>query len=333
MAFEVLKLIHRVTNDFASNKFVLSCVGIVSLAVCHTIALAISDNSIAAFSDFNKSLLARECEADSAFAFIPRGTYIRGSDRREKDYAYQISARAIAATQVGIDSAEQQLRRVGWFEKEKPHQTSYLAGFCLSRNLVTNQKYQEFVRTTNYHSPGIDEQSYQKQGFLVHPYAKVKDFLWDGDAYPVGTAQNPVVLISYQDALAYAEWKSQQSDFNYRLPSAEEWEKAARGVDGKYFPWGNYWQNDATNAASSGLDYTSAIAQFPLSKSEYGVEDMAGNVFEYTSSLTQNDSRAVMKGCSWDDLPGFCRAAYEHTRPVGSKHILFGFRLVKEAKR
>ena len=59
---------------------------------------------------------------------------------------------------------------------------------------------------------------------------------------------------------------------------------------------------------------------------------MAGNVFEYTSTLQQRGDLtvAVMKGCSWDDLPGFCRAAYRHTRPVQSRHILFGFRLVLE---
>ena len=57
---------------------------------------------------------------------------------------------------------------------------------------------------------------------------------------------------------------------------------------------------------------------------------MAGNVFEYTSTLRSQDTLSIMKGYSWDDLPGFCRAAYQHTRPVDSRHILFGFRLVKE---
>ena len=67
------------------------------------------------------------------------------------------------------------------------------------------------------------------------------------------------------------------------------------------------------------------------SRSPYGVEDMAGNVFEYTSTLRSQIVRtvSVMKGCSWDDLPGFCRAAYFHTRPIQSRHILFGFRLVQ----
>ncbi len=59
---------------------------------------------------------------------------------------------------------------------------------------------------------------------------------------------------------------------------------------------------------------------------------MAGNVFEFTSTLTSRntDTVSIMKGCSWDDLPGFCRSAYRHTRPIQSRHILFGFRLVKE---
>ena len=73
----------------------------------------------------------------------------------------------------------------------------------------------------------------------------------------------------------------------------------------------------------------SAIAEFPLSRTGEGVEDMAGNVFEYTSTLELRGlaKRSVMKSCSWDDLPGFCRAAYRHTRPIESRHILFGFRL------
>jgi toxoflavin biosynthesis protein ToxD len=57
---------------------------------------------------------------------------------------------------------------------------------------------------------------------------------------------------------------------------------------------------------------------------------MTGNVFQYTSTLEQNQTVVVMKGCGWDDSPGFCRAAYRHTRPIQSRHILFGFRLVRD---
>jgi len=284
-------------------------------------------------------LAQEECEKDRAFVFIPPGEFILGSDREERDFAYKISAEAIASTPQAIAQAEQRLRQRAWFDREDPRQKLFLPGFCLSRNLVTNQEYQEFIQAKNHRSPGISEAEYQEQGFLFHPYSKVKAFLWNQRTYPKNTAQHPVVLVSYEDALAYADWKSQQTGHDYRLPTAIEWEKAARGVDGRYFPWGNNWLEDGTNTGGSGLDYTSDIASFPLSRSVYGVEDMAGNVFEYTSTLKRQDAVspearrfaiAVMKGCSWDDLPGFCRAAYQHTRAIGSRHILFGFRLVKD---
>jgi toxoflavin biosynthesis protein ToxD len=272
------------------------------------------------------------CQADPAFVFIREGKFIAGSDRQERDYGYQISAQTIAKKDGEIRQAEQKLRQSEWFDRENSRQKIKTNSFCISRNLVTNKEYSAFVRDTGYRVPGISAEEYQKQGFLVHPYEAVRAFLWQDETYPQGKAKHPVVLVSYEDALAYARWKGQQTGNSYRLPTAIEWEKAARGKDGRYFPWGNQWQNDATNWAGSKLNYTSAIATYPLSRSPYGVEDMAGNVFEYTSTLqtTKQGEVSVMKGCSWDDLPGFCRSAYQHTRSISSRHILFGFRLVKE---
>ena len=276
------------------------------------------------------SITKPECEADESFVFVPQGEFVLGSDRAERDFAYDLSARAVAKTEAGIRQAAQKLRATGWFDGESDRQTGFLPSYCISRNLVTNQEYQAFIEATNHRTPGITPEEYQQQGFLVHSYDKVREFLWQDGTYPEDTAQHPVVLVSHDDAVAYAEWKRKQTGHTYRLPTKEEWEKAARGESGNYFPWGNDWQPQGTNYGQSGLNYTSKVASFPLSKSVYGVEDMAGNVFEYTSTLEQQDSRAVMKGCSWDDLPGFCRAAYFHTRPVSSRHILFGFRLVRE---
>jgi len=292
------------------------------------IAIALTSGCQISQSASSSTFTRQQCEADPNFTFIPEGEFIRGSDRTERDFAYNISARATSPTAAGIEQTEQKLRQIGWFDRESDRTTVSVPNYCISRNLVTNQEYQEFVKATNHRSPGITAAEYQQQGFLVHPYSKVQEFLWQDGTYPQETAQHPVVLVSYADAVAYAEWKGSKRG-KYRLPTDLEWEKAARGESGQYFPWGNDWQAEATNLGSSGLNYTSAIASYPLSKSEYGVEDMAGNVFEYTSTLQQQDSRAVMKGCSWDDLPGFCRAAYQHTRPVNSRHILFGFRLVQ----
>ncbi|MEM8807998.1 MAG: SUMF1/EgtB/PvdO family nonheme iron enzyme [Cyanobacteria bacterium P01_G01_bin.38] len=269
------------------------------------------------------------CDAGGDFVFIPAGEYVAGSDRTERDYGYQISAEAIVNPQRTQAEAEAQLRQRRWFDAEPNRQQSTLPAFCMGQNLITNADYQAFIQATGHRTPGISEADYQTQGFLVHPYAAVQPFLWQSDRYPEGQANHPVVLVSYEDVLAYARWRgAEQTGGTYRLPTADEWEKVARGDDGRYFPWGNDWQETATNWQGSREAGTSAVATYPLSRSLYGVEDMAGNVFEYTSTLASGGQRAVMKGCAWDDLPGFCRAAYRHTRPIESRHILFGFRLV-----
>ena len=277
------------------------------------------------------SIAQRDCEADGNFVFVPAGEFVAGSDRAERDYGYRISAEAIADSEAAIARAEASLRAKQWFEREASKATKNLSAFCIARNLVTNAEYQAFVSATDHRSPGISEAEYQQQGFLVHPYEDVKPFLWRNGKHPAGKGQHPVVLVSYEDALAFAAWQGERDGYAYRLPAADEWEKAARGTDGRYFPWGDRWEKSATNAEER-VGYTNEIGAYPRSRSTYGIEDMAGNVFEYTSTLGQETRGrvSVMKGCSWDDLPGFCRAAYRHTRPVRSRHILFGFRLVRE---
>lgn len=278
--------------------------------------------------------LPLDCGKDGEFVEIPAGAFLQGSDRAERDYAYQISGAAAATTPEAVETQVKALRQRGWFEREPARTSVTLPSYCLQRNLVTNADYQAFVAATGHRAPFISAADYQTQGFLVHPYSEVEPYLWQQGNPPEGEAQHPVVLVSYSDAIAYAAWRSEQDEHTYRLPTAAEWEKAARGTEGQYFPWGNTWQDDATNWAQEGEYHTSAIATYPLSRGVYGHEDMAGNVFEWTSTETRRglEPAAILKGCSWDDLPGFCRAAYQHSRPQASRHILFGFRLVRAAE-
>ena len=281
-------------------------------------------------SDSTAEVTQIACEAQPGFAFVEGGDFIAGSDRTERDYAYRISAEGFAESPEAVAAAEAGYRQRGWFEREPDRRTESLPSFCLGQNLITNADYQAFVQATGHRSPGISAADYQEQGFLVHDYSEVQTYLWQEDQYPAGQENHPVVLVSYGDAVAYAEWRSSQDGVRYRLPTALEWEKASRGTDGRYFPWGSEWQNDGTNWAKNGPYGTSSIGTYPLSQSPYGIEDMAGNVFEYTSTLINGNTEVLLKGCSWDDFPGFCRAAYQHDRPVESRHILFGFRLVLE---
>ncbi|NEO97477.1 MAG: formylglycine-generating enzyme family protein [Symploca sp. SIO2E9] len=330
------KAAHSIRYLYKLQNLVI--LGLVITVIALVTALLVIAILVTIGLNFNKSnfpvqaITRSRCQVDQEFIFIPAGNFIAGSNSAERDYAYRISAIAAASKPELVTQAEQQLRNKRWFAWESPQQVLSLPAFCISRNLVTNAEYQAFVKATGYPIPGISEKEYQQQGFLVHSYSAVKPFLWQNGNYPPGEANYPVVLVSYEDALAFAAWRGQQDNYTYSLPSAQQWEKAARGTNGSYFPWGNQWQAEATNWSGSGKWHTSAIASYPLSRSPYGVEDMAGNVFEYTSTLGQFNLKkaAVMKGCSWDDLPGFCRGAYQHTRPIQSRHILFGFRLVRE---
>lgn len=278
------------------------------------------------------ALTQAECEAEADYVYIPAGPFLFGSTPKERDYGYQISALAAANDPAETDRVEQQLRQQRWFAGEPDQQSLSLDAFCLRKHLVTQTDYQQFVIATQHRAPGISADDYQRQGFLVHPYSTVEAYLWNTTQFPPSRSDHPVVLVSLADAQAYAHWLTEKDpEWNYKLPSREQWEKAARGPDGGWFPWGNVWRDEATNWGGIDPQGTSGIGAFPLSRSPYGVEDMAGNVFEYTSTLlTRGDQQVVvMKGCSWDDLPGFCRAAYQHTRPPESRHILFGFRLVR----
>ena len=273
---------------------------------------------------------AESCLAQRNFAWVAAGSAIVGSDQAERDKAYQLSALPMAKTDEGRKKEEIDLRQEGWFDREEPRHGLDYQGFCISKFLVTNSDYYDFVVATGHRQPSISEVDYTKQGFLVHSYDEVLPYLWHNGQFPAGRAKYPAVLISYDDAAAFAKWFSQIHGHSYRLPKATEWEIAARGTGGNLFSWGNEWDEAACNWSGSGVPGTSAVEAFPRCVSPFGLHDTAGNVFEYTLIEKEEAREVLMKGCGWDDLPGFCRPAYQHYRPRGSRHILFGFRLIME---
>jgi formylglycine-generating enzyme required for sulfatase activity len=141
-----------------------------------------------------------------------------------------------------------------------------------------------------------------------------------------------VVLVSHSDAQAYAAWLSTESRVTWRLPSALEWEKAARGIDGRRYPWGDEFDPPRLNSHDLGPFDTLPVGQYPAGASPFGLLDAAGQVFEWTNS-PGNPGRFLVKGGSWDDRGcGVCRPAARHARPQAFKHILIGFRLVTADK-
>ncbi|MGH7186258.1 MAG: formylglycine-generating enzyme family protein [Pseudomonadota bacterium] len=251
---------------------------------------------------------------------IPAGAFIAGSDRAERDHAYALDRQAY-----GSDVTRQNR----WYETERPRGTASTEAFAIMERPVTNAEYARFVRATGHRLPEVSESEWRASR-LRHPYERTRRHAWTGPDGPPDRGDHPVVLVSREDAQAYARWLSIQSAEQWRLPTELEWEKAARGADGRRFPWGDAFDPDKLNSADRGPFDTMPAGSFPAGASPFGMLDAAGQVFEWTAD--DEGDRAVVKGGSWDDRGcGVCRPGARQTRPPSLKHILIGFRLVRES--
>jgi len=257
--------------------------------------------------------------------FIPAGYVTLGSDAEERAYAYSIGG--------------PWARKWRWFDGEKRRRV-FVDDFYIDRYPVTEGQYEEFVRATGHRAPFISPGDYQRQGFLVHPYSEVIPYLWkkgggNHPGPPPDKLDNPVVLVSVPDAQAYCRWRGGfDHSRRYSLPTEDQWEKAARGTDGRYFPWGGKWDPARANIGATGPGGTTPVDRYPNGKSPYGVFEMAGNIFEWTGTPSETGpKRHILKSCSWDDMPGLCRGAARHSRPKTSRHILIGFRCVSTPEK
>jgi formylglycine-generating enzyme required for sulfatase activity len=247
---------------------------------------------------------------------IPAGPFLMGSTPEEREYGYRLDETLHGSTTA---------RTYHWFANETRRRVT-LPAYRIDRYPVTNAAYQRFVHSTGHRAPFVTEATWRRYR-LMHDYATVRRFLWRGSEPPPGRGQHPVVLVSHADAAAYCTWRGQQEGRKLRLPTEEEWGKAARGTDGRYFPWGNTFDPARLNSYDKGPFDTVPVGQYPRGQSPYGVLDMAGQVFEWTATLWKaTPPTYVVKGGSWDDLPGVTRAAARHGRPAELQHILIGFR-------
>jgi formylglycine-generating enzyme required for sulfatase activity len=213
---------------------------------------------------------------------------------------------------------------------ERPVAKVAIGRFFLSRYLVTNAAYEEF-----------DPSHHRKR----MPGA--------GDRYPV-------VHVSSLDAMKFCQWLSSRERKKYRLPTEAEWEYAARGTDGRRFPWGSYEnRGDLANFADrntvfawsdrdldDGYAETSPVGVYPLGASPFGVEDMAGNVWEwcldyyasYTPAAKVNPrgpaagSRRVYRGGSWKSRFNSLRATARHSNSPSFSCNDLGFRVTCECE-
>ncbi|HEY9153065.1 MAG TPA: SUMF1/EgtB/PvdO family nonheme iron enzyme, partial [Anaerolineales bacterium] len=193
-----------------------------------------------------------------------------------------------------------------WVDWEQPQHTVELSEYFIGKYPITNQQYQAYVKESGKSPLG-----------------------WDGDQYPQGKDAHPVVNISWEDAAEYCKWLSDKTKKTYRLPTEAEWEKAARGEDGRIWSWGNEFSEKNANTAEAKIDDTSPVGQFsPQGDSPYGCADMIGDVWEWCNDWfdekeyknrtgqnvkdpqgPQSGTSRVLRGGSFGDVHGNARCA------------------------
>lgn len=158
---------------------------------------------------------------------------------------------------------------------QTPHQIE-MKPFLIDTWPVTNQQFQEFMKSTKYHPKDT-------VNFLAH---------WRNGKPPQASLNHPVVNVSLEDARAYAKWAGK------RLPSDIEWQYAAQGTDSRQYPWGNEMDSTRCNYKSGA---TTPVNAFPTGASPFGVMDLVGNVWQLVDDVYDNGtySFAVMRGGSF----------------------------------
>jgi formylglycine-generating enzyme required for sulfatase activity len=227
-----------------------------------------------------------------------------------------------------------------WFEDQAPQHVVHLDDYWIMQTEVTNAQWQQYM------SEGGQQPTF-----------------WADSRF--NSSNQPVVGVNWHDAQAYADWLSHKAGVAIRLPTEAEWEKAARGVDGRLYPWGNDWnfarinycdmncRYNATNPnltrlrdrnGDDGYAWTSPVGSYSAGVSPYGIFDMAGNVWEWTQdwygvnyyalSPASNPlgppqgAERVIRGGSFHNYFYDTRSDYRAKDPPETKDDNIGFRLV-----
>jgi serine/threonine protein kinase/formylglycine-generating enzyme required for sulfatase activity len=178
----------------------------------------------------------------------------------------------------------------------------YLSGFFIKKHEVTFAEYLRFWKKLR----DPDKKQRYRSMLLLDQNSRRLAPAWDNNLKlcPQLKPEYPVSGISHEAAEAYCRWISSQRHRSCMLPSAEQWEKAARGVDGRKYIWGNYLQNKnalipENNFAAKKYPFGAPAEKFSLDRSIYGVYEMAGNVREYTATPNNNSKLTfIVKGGS-----------------------------------
>jgi formylglycine-generating enzyme required for sulfatase activity len=227
--------------------------------------------------------------------------------------------------------------------KPLPQHEVVLPGYWIGKYPVTNAGYRAFVEGEGYQMRAYwTEAGWKWKGNRMQPVH------WIDERY--NYSQQPVVGVTWYEAVAYCRWLSERTGVVVRLPSEAEWEKAARGTDGRIYPWGDEFDKSKCNVSASGIGKPTPVGQYSPAcypelveggDSPYGCADMAGNVWEwcvtkwessyegYTGNdeLEGRDPRAL-RGGSFLDGAWNARCASRCVSRLRRDWLSYGFRVV-----
>ncbi len=233
-------------------------------------------------------------------------------------------------------------------DDERPTHEVHVEEFFIGRCPVTNDEYARFVQATGHPAPAVrtlplvgSGEREQEFKTLAEPYE------WDAGRPPHDRGEHPVVLVRFDDCVAYCRWLSDELGRVVRLPTEAEWEKAARGgVDSVRYPWGDAVDATRCNFLSNGGRKTEggtrSVGSYP--SNGYGLFDMVGNVWEWVADwyaadyYSKGPSRdpqgpetgvmRIVRGGSWvtEDV-ALLRSAHRHQVPDDTYVPSLGFRI------
>jgi len=217
---------------------------------------------------------------------------------------------------------------------EGPRHRAYVDALHIDKFEITNVQFKAFVDARGYERRELWSRSgwqWRSEQHLTQP------LYWNDSRW--NAPKQPVVGVSWYEAEAFCKFGGK------RLPTEAEWEKAARGAEGRKYPWGDQWESSGANSDESKLGTTAPVGSYPTGVSPYGAHDMAGNVWEWVADWYSDnyyhrspgrsprgpDSAVskVIRGGSWDDLRPNLRSANRSHYPPGNRGNDIGFRCAK----
>ena len=231
--------------------------------------------------------------------------------------SYQVSA-LDGMGMVLVPEGEFQMGSEEGWESERPVHSVYLSSYWIDQTEVTNQQYQLCIDAEACDTPG-DLDSFTREEYFTSP----------------AFSEYPVINVSWYDAQNYCQWAGR------RLPTEAEWEKAARGIEGNVYPWGDGITCELANFIGC-LGDTSAVGSYPLGASPYGVLDLSGNVWEWVSDWyfigyyeespldyplgPDSGAYRVVRGGSWNDYDWYLRTTTRYSYFPDNERVSIGFR-------